>query len=102
MKIGTDPEWAGYRGLQLPQFNESVLIPYGSYVVIDCAIPPLRFLQVEGILELDNGYNHTIEAEMIFINGGQIIVGWEVTGSEKEFQTFFSILIFTCSVFKLN
>ena len=78
MKIGTDPEWAGYRGLQLPQFNESVLIPYGSYVVIDCAVPPLRFLQIEGILELDNGYNHTIEAEMIFINGGQLIVGWEV------------------------
>ncbi|RNA00179.1 fibrocystin-L, partial [Brachionus plicatilis] len=79
-----EPGWGGHvesrraaRSYQLPQEGESVKIPDGRYVVVDCPIPKLKYLQIEGILEFDNGLNHTVSAELIFINGGQLIIGWE-------------------------
>lgn len=44
---------------------------------MDTALPKLILLQIEGVLELDNGIDHHLEADLIFINGGQLIVGWE-------------------------
>ena len=76
MQIGRDPTLGGYMGLQLPQNNDSVKIPSGAYVVVDCALPVLRTLHVEGVLELDTGLNHTLVVDMIVITG-QLIVGWE-------------------------
>lgn len=61
----------------LPVANDSVLIPAGAYVVVDCVLPPLKHLQIDGALEFDNGMNHYLEAYMIFINGGQMIIGFE-------------------------
>ena len=79
-----EPGWGGHGGsrrtgrtYQLPQEGDSVKIPDGRYVVVDCPIPKLKNLQIEGILEFDNGLNHTLNAELIFINGGQLIIGWE-------------------------
>ena len=69
------PGWAGQFGL--PKENDSVLIPSGKYVVLDCAVPYLTNLQIEGILEFDNLTDHYLEVEFIFINGGQLIIGWE-------------------------
>ncbi len=61
----------------LPVANDSVLIPACAYVVVDCVLPPLRHLQIDGALEFDNGMDHYLEAYMIFINGGQMIIGFE-------------------------
>ncbi len=74
--------WTGYLGgnSQLngfPKNNDTVLIPDGKYVVLDCPVPYLYSLQIEGVLEFDNNTDHHLEVEFIFINGGQLIVGWE-------------------------
>ncbi len=61
----------------IPEDGDSILIPDGEYIVVDVALPRLRLLQIEGVLELDNSIDHTLEADLIFINGGQLIVGWE-------------------------
>lgn len=61
----------------LPQSYESILIPDGRYVIVDCPLPKIQYLKIEGSLELDNSINHRLEANIIFINGGQLIIGWE-------------------------
>lgn len=52
-------------------------IPKGLYVVVDCPLPRLKLLQIEGVLEFDNDRDHRLVTDMLFINGGQLIVGWE-------------------------
>jgi hypothetical protein len=47
------------------------------FVVVDVPLPKLKVLRIEGGLELDAGIDHYLEVEVIFINGGQLIVGWE-------------------------
>lgn len=61
----------------LPVDGDRVKIPKGLYVVVDCPLPKFKLLQIEGILELDNGRDHRLVTDMLFINGGQLIVGWE-------------------------
>jgi len=61
----------------IPEDGDSILIPDGEFIVVDVPLPKLKLLQIEGVLELDNGIDHTLEADLIFINGGQLIVGWE-------------------------
>jgi len=61
----------------IPTDGDSILIPDGLYVVVDTPLPKFNILKIEGYLELDNRYNHDLVANMIFINGGQLIVGWE-------------------------
>ncbi len=34
-------------------------------------------LQIDGAVEFDNRFNHYLEANMVLINGGQLIVGFE-------------------------
>lgn len=70
------PGWGGF-GQKMPKDNDSVLIPDGKFVVVDCQLPKLKYLQIEGVIEFDNNREHYLEVEMIFINGGQLIVGWE-------------------------
>ena len=62
---------------QFPSDYDSVKIPDGLYVVVDTVLPKMKYLELEGILELDNGRDHYLEANIIFINGGQLIIGWE-------------------------
>ena len=74
------PGWGGFLGnnqFRLPQDGDSVLIPDGKYVVVDTNLPKIKYLYVEGVIELDNGRDHYLEANVIFINGGQFIGGWE-------------------------
>ena len=61
----------------LPADGDSIRIPDGVYVVVDVPLPKLKVLEIQGYLELDNSMNHYLEANMIFINGGQLIAGWE-------------------------
>ena len=63
--------------VRLPIDNDRVKIPDGLYVVVDIALPFLKDLEIQGILELDNNRDHHLQTEVIFINGGQLIVGWE-------------------------
>ena len=75
----SQPGWGGFLGnnqFRLPQDGDSVLIPDGKYVVVDTDLPKFNYLYVEGVLELDNGRDHNLEANVIFINGGQLIAGW--------------------------
>ena len=74
--------YGGYRNsvdgiLQPPSDYDSVKIPDGLYVVVDTVLPKMKYLEIAGIIELDNGRDHYLEANIIFINGGQLIVGWE-------------------------
>ena len=67
-----------YNGtITFPKDGDSVRIPEYLYVVVDKPLPKLQYLELEGILELDNGINHYLECEVLFIDGGQLIVGWE-------------------------
>ena len=63
--------------LQPPSDYDDVKIPDGLYVVVDTVLPKMKYLELAGILELDNGRDHYLEANIIFINGGQLIIGWE-------------------------
>jgi len=61
------PGWGGYLGNNsygLPRDNDSVLIPLGKYVVVDCSLPKLTNLQIDGTLEFDNGKDHYLEANV--------------------------------------
>lgn len=82
----TDPEWTvqevasrSWSGIRMSSLESkpSIRIPEGRYVVVDSSMPVMRYLQIEGFLELQNGMDHRVEADVIFINGGQLIVGWE-------------------------
>lgn len=55
----------------------NVLIPAGRFVVIDAPLPKLDKFRIDGVVEFDNGMNHYLEANMILINGGKLIIGWE-------------------------
>lgn len=66
-----------FNQLTLPKDNESIIIPNGKYIIVDCPLPKFKILQIEGTVELDNGINHRLEASIIAINGGQLIIGWE-------------------------
>lgn len=64
-------------GVSLPQDYDDILIPENVYVVVDTDLPKIRRLQIDGYLELDNERDHDLAADIIFINGGQLIIGWE-------------------------
>ena len=45
--------------------------------MVDTELPKLKSLRIEGILEFDNNRDHYLEVDHIFINCGQLIIGWE-------------------------
>ena len=61
----------------VPKDGDSVTIPDGQFIVVDTILPKLKTLKIEGILEFDNNQEHYLEVDLIFINGGQLIIGWE-------------------------
>jgi hypothetical protein len=71
-----DYGWGGYGGV-LPKDNDRIKIPDGYWVVVDVELPKLKILQIDGVLEFNDSLDNRLEAEIIFINGGQLIVGWE-------------------------
>jgi hypothetical protein len=80
--------------------DQELIIPEYLYVVVDIVtMPKFEYIQLDGILELDNGFDHYLECELMFINGGQLIVGWEdrpiltnvtiaVTGAKKDQNSY--------------
>jgi hypothetical protein len=64
---------------QLPVANEDVVITGGMYVVLDIPIiPRLGRLEIQNgsTLELQDGIDHVIEAELIVILGGRLVAGY--------------------------
>ncbi len=60
-----------------PVFNESVVIPQNTWVVLDVVVPELLTLEIQGVLEFDDTLDNSLAAKVIFINGGYLIAGWE-------------------------
>lgn len=75
--LWSDPETWRLRSEGIPADGQNVTIPLDTYVVVDTVLPKMNILVLDGALELDNGRDHRLEADLIFINGGQLIVGWE-------------------------
>lgn len=86
-----------FLNMTFPKENDSVIIPQEKYVVVDCKLPRFRILQIEGTLEFDNSLDHKLELDILFIKGGQLIIGWEqnpilkqvdviVHGSKQDFD----------------
>jgi hypothetical protein len=48
-------------GQPKPKDYDSVTIPFGQFVVVDCDLPKLTNLQIDGALEFDNGRDHYLE-----------------------------------------
>jgi hypothetical protein len=63
--------------VRAPIDGDNVRIPSGIYVVVDTQLPKIKNLEIEGYLELDNGRSHNLQCDILLINGGQLIVGWE-------------------------
>ena len=86
--------------VRAPIDGDNVKIPIGIYVVVDTPLPKLKHLLIEGYLEFDNGRPHDLECEILLIDGGQLIVGWEhdpiltdvtisITGTKAEALPYF-------------
>jgi hypothetical protein len=63
--------------VRAPMNGDNVRIPLGVYVVVDTELPVMKYLEIEGYLEFDNGRSHALSCDILLINGGQLIIGWE-------------------------
>ena len=61
----------------LPAAGDTVKIPDGLWVVVDIVLPALTRIEIDGVLEFDDSLDNKLIADEVFINGGQLIVGWE-------------------------
>ena len=64
---------------QLPQEGQDVFVNCSWYLLLDTAIPRLGRLTICGALEVLDGMEHTIEAEVILITGGRLVAGYPDT-----------------------
>ena len=75
---GTQSEYGGANG-QLPKDGDDVMILPTWWMVDDVGeLPKLKRLFIYGVLELENGRDHTLRAEIVLISGlhGMLIAGW--------------------------
>eukprot|EP00795_Rhopilema_esculentum_P009048 gene9048-16692_t len=75
--MGTPAGYGGHNGV-LPKDGDNVMINSDKWIVVDIQTPRMDRLYIYGTLELENGRNHNISANMIFISGlyGSLVVGW--------------------------
>ena len=64
---------------ELPQAGQDVLINCSWYVLLDVPVPRLGVLTICGVLELLDGMDHTVEVELIVIQGGRLVTGYPDT-----------------------
>lgn len=64
---------------ELPQLGEDVFINCSWYLLLDVPIPRLGTLTVCGALEILDGMDHMIEADIIYITGGRLVAGYPDT-----------------------
>ncbi|CAF0745209.1 unnamed protein product [Adineta steineri] len=82
---GNDSDWSfalpgygGYNSIK-PGNNTDIYIPRGIWLVVNWPLPTILSLRIDGVLEFEQGMNNTLNVNSIFINGGQLIVGWPDT-----------------------
>ena len=73
---------------QLPQEGQDVFINCSWYVLLDTEIPRLGRLTLCGVLEVMDGMDHTIEADIILITGGRLVAGYPDTPLTTSKVTF--------------
>ena len=75
--IGTKPGFGGYNN-NLPDNDDNVMINSDWWMVADTTLPVMKVLYIYGVLELENGRNHELRANIILITGlsGMLIAGW--------------------------
>ena len=62
---------------RLPLEGENVTIPHGQYIIMNIPEPPrLQRVTIEGVLEVLDDVDRTIEAELITIYGGRFVAGY--------------------------
>ena len=64
---------------QLPQPGQDVYINCNWYLLLNTSIPRLGTLTICGVLEVVDGMDHTIEADVIIITGGRLVAGYPDT-----------------------
>ncbi|CAM2722167.1 unnamed protein product [Rotaria socialis] len=69
------PGYGGFGGVK-PGNNTDIYIPRGVWLVADYPLPSILSLRIDGVLEFEQGMNNILYVNSIFINGGQLIVGW--------------------------
>ena len=74
---GTEKGYGGYNN-KLPANGDNVMINSGWFMVADTTLPVMKVLYIYGTLELENGRNHKLQANIIIITGlsGMLIAGW--------------------------
>ena len=66
-------------GGELPQEGQDVFVNCSWYLLLDVAIPRLGRLTVCGTLEVLDGMDHVIEADVIIITRGRLVAGYPDT-----------------------
>ncbi len=73
---GDNSTWELFNS-SMPQDGDDVHIPTGFYMVVNSSLPKMNKFRIDGAVELDSSMDHYLEANMILLNGGQLIIGWE-------------------------
>ena len=73
---------------QLPQEGQDVFVNCSWYLLLDVTIPRLGRLTVCGALEVTDGMDHVIEADIILITGGRLVAGYPDTPLTTSKVTF--------------
>ena len=77
--------WEVYLNSTVPETNAVVNIPGHVWLVLDVNPPPLKRINIFGVLEVLDNSSLTLEAEIIFIYGGGFIVGYENDTFKHDF-----------------
>jgi len=76
-------------GYTTPVAGDTVFIPPGAWMVMDIDPPPLRMIFVYGGLEVEDEADHTLEVEIVLVQGGMFQCG---TQDEPHNHTFTLLL----------
>ena len=87
---------------ELPKEGDDVFINCTWYLLLDTPIPRLGMLTICGVLEVLDGMDHTIQADLIIIQGGRLVAGYPDTpfssratfllhGNKSSPEQFFTI-----------
>ena len=74
LRWSNDSHWESL-GMTPPATGEEVSIPGGVWMILDADPPRLTRLYIYGALEVEDTADRTVEAELVLIQGGSLIVG---------------------------
>ena len=72
-------------GYTMPVAGDTVFIPPGAWMVMDIDPPPLRMIFVYGGLEIMDDADHTLEVEIVVVQGGKFECGTQETPHTNTF-----------------